>query len=261
MVFEPSEDALARLKACMKYVLGTCYNGLHGISPDGFDETLAALEEKANITQILDAVAEWDMTGVAPFDEDCACVRDKANVPAERDILSSAEAWNNASPEYRREILYYISRDWKSECRQAIRKLGTKRPFKVVKHDGVKPESKEGGRSVSSEESGIRKANTLIINNLMPYADQIDGSFMAASPAKKDRIVYDLGQQSCTAALKGLVTLLLATDFVKFGHSLSVLLQRAVHDVAADFFNKDWIRGIPEMLLGHDIVCAPYTPR
>jgi hypothetical protein len=204
---------------------------------------------------VLKHMEEWDSRGCAMFDFKAAIARDKSNIPFSKDILTSADKFNDAPAELRREILYFQKHNPFTEANVAISYFKSGAQKSVKCQVGVKPESKEGGRAVTSERSDVRKANTLVTNNLLPLVDQIPGSLMAASPAKKERAVHRMSKDSIDASRKGCVPFYLATDFEKFGHSLGYPLQKAVFEVVAEFFGEDWIGNIPDMLLKQEIVC------
>ena len=251
---EPDDEELDRLSSAIVLQLALCYKARHGVSPSGFDEIVSQLDEDTSLSKMIDAMAGWDYKGVAKFDDKATIARDKSNIPASSDILTSAKAYNNASANLRREILYFEDNDKDRETAAAVRffKAGAKGSVKA--HVGVKPESKEGGRAVTSERSDIRKGNTTITNNLLPYVDQIQGSLMAASPAKKERSVHDMVKDG--RDLADYISYFLATDFVKFGHSLSCKLQRVVFKVVSIFFDRPWIANVPDMLPNQEVCCV-----
>lgn len=250
---DPEDEALERLALAIALQLALCYKARHGISPKGFDEVISQLGENTSLSGMIDAMSDWDYKGAAKFDDKATIARDKSNIPKSRDILMSARAYNGAQPNLRREILYFEENNKDTETMSAVNyfKAGSKGSVKA--HVGVKPESKEGGRAVTSERSDIRKANTTITNNLLPYVDQIQGSLMAASPAKKEKSVHDMVTDGKN--LDDHVSYFLATDFVKFGHSLSCKLQRVVFKVVADFFDRPWIANVPDMLPRQEVCC------
>jgi len=251
---QPDAAALSKLKLAIKLQLGLCYKSRHGTSPKGFDEALIDLDEFSSLDDKVVAMADWDMRGVASFDATASIARDKSNIPYSEDILTGAKTFNGASVMLRREILYFTEHDKDRECRAAVAYFKGGCSSRVKVHVGVKPESKEGGRAVTSERSDIRKANSAVTNNLLPYVDQIGGSLLAASPGKRERAVHDMVLSTHDA--EGYVGFFLATDFVKFGHSLSYSLQKAVFEVVSEFFDQEWISNIPDMLQQQDICCV-----
>jgi hypothetical protein len=195
--------------------------------------------------------------GAKAYTEDIELVKDSASVPNDSGIYKQAGYFQSLPATERREVLYWGRRDIKGELqafKASIREnIDTPFPIRLF----AKPEQKEGSRTITMECAPVRAGNSVIQTNALPISKCFWGSLMGKSGAQKLNSMQQALSYAHDARSSGLVTLLIKTDFKKFGHSVDWKIDNMIAEELSLYWDQPWVKDFLKTI-ANSVISAQY---
>lgn len=250
IVEKPSEEAIKELRQGIRYVI-------HRHHAMTFNETHPDLQEKAKLldlehrqmfenglfvgTEIFSDL-KWDGFGKKGYSELISPIKDSTNIPPDPEIHYRQNHYKQMNASLTREVLYYANREWKQDLVQFKRTImsGVKQdwPIRLT----VKPEQKEGGRTITMECAPVRLANSIIQANALPMSRSFWGSLMGKGFASKLDCMEKALNYAHTAVNAGFGVLFIEIDFAKFGHTVDYDIDKMILEELSDYWGEEWVK-------------------
>jgi len=195
----------------------------------------------------------WVPSMDAPFDWSAYKTRDKSNVVPDHAAYATPERFFDKPAAESREVLWYANHDADSEIAQYRVNLLSKEPERLPVVLTVKPEPKEFGRTVTMECCVKRRFNSVYNNNVLPITKVWPGSLLGASHTKANDAYENFRVGMLRQRDGHKQVFLVSTDFVKFGHNVSIRVQRLQDRILSGYFGVPELANFADQLLGETI--------